>query len=195
LSGGDSRIRLSAMLILAKQNKVPVEAVGALTESLDDKDPRIRFGAGILLTKIGPDAASAVPALLHALNDRDPAVRYSTVYALDAIKSSPDKVVPAFIGILRHEGESVLVRKTVIRGLGDFGAGARDAVPVLTDLLTSSTTSIVIASARALGAIGAPAASALPELHKAAERNIEEYAKSVVGDAIKAIELDMGEEE
>jgi HEAT repeat protein len=79
------------------------------------------------------DAKAAIPELMKALKDAKEEVRQAAVFALLKVEAPAKELVPAFIAMVKND-KSVPARTAAVTGLGQLGAAARDAVPVLTEL-------------------------------------------------------------
>jgi HEAT repeats len=104
-----------------------------------NKDRAARQAAITALNFLGPIASDAVPELITCLKDPDQFTRMRAVEALGGIHSDPEQVVPALIGIL-EDFHTNSVKDNVVAwlaalSLGQFGAQATPAIPILCDLL------------------------------------------------------------
>jgi hypothetical protein len=77
---------------------------------------------------IASNAAPAIPALLRCLQDTNISVAYSAASCLGAIHLQPETVVPALTNYLAAGPD---LREAAILALGQFGPGARMALPHL----------------------------------------------------------------
>lgn len=208
--------RLQALAILTSIGPEAAPAVPILIETLDDKQ-LMRDRAIGALKAIGPAAAPAIPALikiLHednstsdaeqalaaigsdavnplikALGDKTPNCRRLCITALGLIavaSNSTDKeIVPAITRMLQ-DGNFEVAREACW-SLEKLGKAASQSVPQLIESMNNKDQWIRQFSADALGAIGAPAKSALPVLNKALK---DEGVRRSARAAIKKIEQD-----
>lgn len=134
MSERDEAIRTSALralLLLEPQGK---SNVPSLIEALQDELPGVRADAAFALGELGPDAKDAVARLRHvSLWDVDMGARVQAAVALWRIRQSPAGVVEVLIKALQQGDE--LLRWTAADCLGEMGEGAREAVPVLQQIL------------------------------------------------------------
>ena len=186
--------RMRAVVLLREMGPPGKEAVPALIERLSDTDGHIRLHSAIALGGIGPAASNAVPALLPFLKDRAYTVR---VYTAEAIWQITGQVEPS-LGVLETDiqDQKASFRWSAAVFLGDMGAAARpaiplleaavtngdkdvrslsiqslaeispDTVPFLTNQLADADPAIRISACVALGKLGAQATTAAPMLNR-----------------------------
>jgi HEAT repeat protein len=133
---------------------------------LNDPSPTVRRAAawGIAgLRRQSPSAKQGIPALIDALADRDEKVRYYSVISLQEMGPDASNAVPA-----------------LTKALADVGVGSQ----------TNSRYNLRAAAAHALGRIGPPAATALPEL-KTALAAPNPYLRGQTAVAIWRIDADV----
>jgi len=126
-------------------------------------------GANVFLN-IG---SNAIPHAIVLLKHRSATVRQSAALGLGSLRKrfpAANQAIPALIEALSDHEEKV--RFFASLAFQEMGADASDAVPALTKVLadTDQTNSLFYlraAAASALGKIGPPAMSAIPELKKA----------------------------
>lgn len=138
------------------------QGVPALLKALKDQDAAVR-GAGIdALSQMGSAAHVAIPDLIKALDDSDPDVPWRAANALGTMGSN---AAPALTNALREKRGAV--RRLVVDALGEIGAAAKVAVPVLVQILERDNDGeLRWRAADALGAMGAQAKSAVPVLRR-----------------------------
>jgi HEAT repeat protein len=125
----------------------------------DPSAPDWQMYARVML-HLGTNAAPAVPYLVNALEKPvHEEIVLTAVHALAAIHSRPHLTVPALARQL--DNTNTLVRRTAIRGLSFFGAGAKPAWPALTPRLQDPHVMVRIAATNALRQIDAEAARQL----------------------------------
>jgi HEAT repeat protein len=156
LSVKNEDVRLHATMALGK---IGASAVGPLSKAYESKDPATRFYAIWGLAFIGAPAKSAAPIVLKAMNDPAPDVRRKAAYTLVLIQADPDATVAALVHALGDKDNDV--RQTAIETLPKLGSAA---VPVLLKALRSEKDSLKPIAITLLGAIGAPAEEAIPDL-------------------------------
>lgn len=180
----DMLVRLSAIRGLIRlQEPISESMMALLCAGILSPDRELRVFAFLVLQDLGPHAQSALPTLQESLADEDPDTRIAALNVLGRIGPEPE-IIQLLIVALRDP--YVAVRNTAIAVLRRFGPKARDAVPALVALLQDPRLHSVTESerltdelgpwpaARALGAIGAEARPAVPQLLRAlADRNLD----------------------
>lgn len=154
LKDSDDEVRLTATRRLGWSRAG--EAVPALANALADANRDIRYAAAEALSQIGPKAVAAAPALVSAMPDKDNEVRNLIRHALFQIGP---RAVPALVPALAHE--KVEVRRWVVEILGQYEAGAKEAVPALVNALMNPDSQIQVYASAALVKIGPDATPAL----------------------------------
>jgi len=97
---------------------------------LHDENPAVRGSAAGGLGAIGPPARQCLPELIRmAREDSDRSARFLARKALGQIARGTEEVVPTLIRMLSET--ETKDRGGIIRTLGDIGADAREAIPVL----------------------------------------------------------------
>jgi HEAT repeat protein len=205
------------------------EEVSVLVEHLKSADPDPRRGAAKELCDLGPDARAAVPDLVRALKDSDLFVRRFSAQALGGIGPDAHDAVPALKNTLKDSKKEVVeaaatalgklgssgiatltdvvkdkkqdanIRKAAIVGLGTAGAEAKEAVPILLDVLKGTgekkpdqkndpgAPDLRLEAAVALGDIGPDAKQAVPALQDLAGAKGKSPLKSAAKDALQKI--------
>ena len=105
-------------------------AVPALIRSLDDNDEFVHSAAAAALGKIGPAAAVAVPAMIKAL---EASSYFHQGIIGPAIAGIGPAAVPALTTVIRHKTG---LRWPAIRALGLMGPPAKEAAPILDQMLS-----------------------------------------------------------
>jgi HEAT repeat protein len=152
-------IRAAAILAVGGQGETAASAVPALTTTLVDSNPTIRQSSAEALGRIG--SADAIPALITALDDEQSEVRREAVVALGAFGPKSRGAVSRLILLLENSDPEIQI--VIVQCLGSIGDKA--AVPALEKILAASkTSSIRVATVRALGRLGKGSATTLPVL-------------------------------
>ena len=193
LQSKDPDVRRTAARELGRQGADSKAAVSALARALKDEDSFVRRFAALALGEIGPQAKDAIPALTAALRDRDMRVIKAATTALG--KMGADGVEP-LLAVVKDEKRDPAVRARAIQSLGNLGAGAKSAVPVLRDMLVGKTVtkgkkkqrkmeevSLRVEAIQALGQMGPAAREAQKTLEeivatkKGVDRNVKQAAR------------------
>jgi HEAT repeat protein len=156
------------------------KAVPILTEALQDKNSDVRARAAQTLASMSYKTKArfeaAVPALIRALEDENDSVRASAAQALSNTPPRQMKsALSSFTGGLRDRHSAV--RSYCAKALGNLGAEAGPAVPILAELLRDDDKYVRQSAAEALGKIGPRAESAIPSL-LGALRDDEKHVRS-----------------
>jgi HEAT repeat protein len=143
----------------------------SLEWALKHPDPQIRKEAALRIAALGASAVSGMLSdLTRALKDPDPEVRAA---ALNALSVAPHLYRGHLLRVLPClRDKSVYVRVGALVVLGRHGAGWKDPVPILVELLgdeavpnpTAPGSTVACYAAKSLGDIGPNAAAALPQL-------------------------------
>ena len=150
--------------------------VQAAVKDLKNKDAGVRADAArrlvllVVKAKTPNLVEAASPALIEALKDSDSKVRNRAVMALGILWSSTqyrpemNAAIPALAALLKDDYEDTRVR--AIYALIGFGADAKPAVPVLTEVAANQSAGPRVREAvrRALEAIEQPTVADIPTL-------------------------------
>lgn len=167
------------------------DAVPALILELKDPSPDYRREVEFALAAIGPDAKAAVPVLVEHLTSDDPKVRYTACYALGKIGPAAAEAAPKLRENIKSDDK--FLKAASVWALLKIQPLDQQlkllAVPVLTKALEEADRDLVKEeSATTLGAIGAPAKSAIPTLQKVAQQSESPGVRAAALDAIKKIQ-------
>ncbi|MBL8793758.1 MAG: HEAT repeat domain-containing protein [Planctomycetia bacterium] len=141
-----------------------------------------RMDAAEKLGHHGKYAARAFPMLLAATKDEYPLVSYAAIKALGRV--DPKRALPELIGIAQGPVGYGSLPGVAAIALGEIGPLAREAVPVLVELLAGKDRFVRRESALALGLIGGNDARLAPALLKAtsdSEQEVRYRAVEAVG--------------
>jgi HEAT repeat protein len=141
-------IRASAAPALAAVDPDDAEVLSTLLTMAQDKSGMVRRATAPELGKLGPRAEAAVPALMTML-DQDT----ERALALSALKSIKVRNIPDLLKLLSMRENKV--RVFACDSLGALGPAAKEAIPKLHDLLSSSS-SVQDAARKALARIEIP---------------------------------------
>ena len=110
------------------------EAVPALIELLKGTNQELQTVAADCLGDIGPASKAAVPLLVQMINPTNQSSGLGLIIDLGRIHREPELVVPILIQELNPPNATSSV---VIGVLGQFGEGAKPAIPTLVPFLNS----------------------------------------------------------
>lgn len=177
LADPDESVRIEAAEVLAREGEAPVEVLATLLRSSDQSIVGRALGA---LNELGPAAKDAAPEIARLLSV--PKYARQAAAVLRNIGPVAEKHVPPYL-----DGGDELARDAAPQENAAWREGGGAAVPSLMRLLRSGDRRLQQDAAFALGEIGGPAASALPELRALAGSG-DPGLRSVCLEAIRRIE-------
>jgi HEAT repeat protein len=136
LTDEDQSVRQIAIYTLEQfvRNKVKEAIPPLLKASTTDKFNENRRIALDLLSRLQLEPSVVLPAYREALTDKDAPNRRAVLNYLNALGAKAQPAVPELIEALRTSDRTD-ERPEIIRLLGQIGPEAKDATPVLTELL------------------------------------------------------------
>ena len=132
LGSKDSDVRRQAAKQLSEMGQDAKGAFNALVKALKDEDVFVRRFAAQALGAIGTEVKGTVPALTAALKDRDKRVIQAAVESLGKMGSYG---VKPLMDLLKDKNQEPPTRLKIVQALGKAGKDAKDAVPVLADVV------------------------------------------------------------
>ena len=174
LSSQEVDVRAAAVWSLGQlwvHNKVAApELPMKLFELLTIDEQEVRATAIKALAQLASYADEAVPwpaeKLVQLLRDNSRRVREAAVYALKDLAANVDEVVPGLVRLLRDGEAGSRARASSADSLGRLGGLAREAVPVLVEVISGDESEVRSAAVNALRNLGEHAREAVPELVK-----------------------------
>jgi HEAT repeat protein len=186
-------IRQQAAVLIMLQGADASEACADLLPLLQDKKPAVRAATALALGAIGKSAKGALPVLMDLAEDKDASVRAAAASALGDASSDAGPAVSTLVRLFRDPvpavrlqaalavvkigpsavnvlintvpNDNLNMRVSAMYALGEIGAAARDAVPILLDNVKDPQPVIRGAAAVAVGKIGPrPAQDAIKKL-------------------------------
>lgn len=140
--------------LAALSERVPTEAFEPLKKLATHEDATIRWKAVFVLGEMPSRTVDRIPILVQALNDEEALVRQWAAIALGTIASkSPDALTPHVIqlaGLVSDSSTPVPTQGAILCLIGDMGASASDAIPVLRQVADAPDGSEAIHAAIAL---------------------------------------------
>jgi HEAT repeat protein len=171
-----------------------------LMQALKDKDQFVRRFSAQALGEIGPGARQAVPGLKAALGDSRKEVVTAAANALGKLGPEGIHTLTDVVKDGKLDGET---RGAAVAALGNAGPNAKDAVPVLIDVLKGGTRdpkpaknkkatgpadpNLRVEAALALGDIGPEAQDAVPALEQQATVKGKGPLKAAANEALRKI--------
>ena len=158
----DPSARSDAALALSKMAPASRVAVKELAEALGDPEARVRMNAAIALSRLHADARPAIPALIKAINDEDNltnlqlfafTIQEMSSIALGRASAGSPEAVPALTEALAA-AETEPMRAALARALGEVGADAKPALPLLRVMRKNKTPWLREVAEEALQKIG-----------------------------------------
>ncbi|MDB6065657.1 MAG: lyase domain protein repeat-containing protein [Pedosphaera sp.] len=108
-----------------------IVALPELIKIYEQNDPYAQFSIARLFGYFGPAASNAVPCLVRRLEVADAIPLETAIPALGRIHARPKLAVPA---LLKHINKKTPMLDPAVYAIGQFGADAKEAVPVLVGL-------------------------------------------------------------
>jgi HEAT repeat protein len=127
LKDDSSEVRRAAALALSWLPTSGKQAISALTAAVKDKDAGMRWQAVYTLGKLTPESE---PGIIEALKSDDPKVQELALHTFWQCGFKNKTALPWLIKALKKEGYQN-IRHNAIYCLGNLGADAREAIPVL----------------------------------------------------------------
>jgi HEAT repeat protein len=143
-------VRMNAVAMLREMGPAAKAAVPELAERLKDKEGSIRLHSAIALGNIGPAAQAAVPAVKPFLRGSH-TVRVYTANALWKIEHKAGEVLPILEAGLQEENAPFRWAAAVF--LGEMGAAAAEAIPLLEKAVKSADKDTASCAVQALAEI------------------------------------------
>jgi HEAT repeat protein len=131
---GDANATASELVAVLKKN--PIVVSNSSSRIVDEALLRTQLQALDKLGQLGEDANKATPQLLHLAKNGHPLLKLRAVNALGKIGSPVDPIVTALVTMTKKRG---LMRFNAVRALGNMGARASKARPVLLRLIEDET--------------------------------------------------------
>lgn len=167
----DVDVRRHAAKLLRTMGKKAQPALPAILAAMTDVDEQVRKEVLTELRILDPALSMLEPVAIKALNSKNPQIRGNVgVRILETISKHGSAAIPAYIAVLEKTdlGGSSAVKEgsrnteiaplwNLIRGLGNFGPDAREALPLLKKRLKHEDEGIRTAAAVAIRKISGEA--------------------------------------
>lgn len=158
LNTSDDSQRVKVLFEIAARGPAAKEALPALTRLLSDRNLFIRKRAIEVMRSMPKELGPVVPDLIKALSDKDSWVRNEAASTLKTIgPPTANLAIPALIKALKDEDD--IVQNEAAWALAAIGPAAKDAIPILVEVMDHLPAAVAV-----LGAIGPAANSALPAI-------------------------------
>jgi HEAT repeat protein len=179
----DSKVEVRRAAASALEGKPNAEerTIVALAKGAADGDAEVRYRSIAALGELGAAAKASLPSLKIALQDPEKQVRLRAALSICKIDPRDHSFEAVLISGMR-EGDG----KTLLE-VGEMGANAGFAVPILTALLGHASPQVRVLAANDLAQIGPAAASATAAL-KAAKQDSNPRVKRAAEAALEQIE-------
>lgn len=160
LQDTDVQVRAGAAWALGKTGSRTPEILQKLIDATGDKDWTVRHNAGLSLVKAGEPATQPLEKALRS--DR----AWQRFYAADAlVRINPAKAEAALPVISQAlDSEEAEMQGRAIKTVTHLGPAARRAAPGVLKLLESTDSSLRVAAADALAALGSGVSNSAPAL-------------------------------
>jgi HEAT repeat protein len=190
LADPSAAVRTAAARALARFPTALDETVPTLLLMIENDEPGVRRACVAALSAAWP-ASPLAPTLVAALGSRESEVRYLATMLLGRIGSEARAARPALIALLKEPlpaqatGRSDapfpprVLAAAAARALGQMGP-SQEVVAALVKMLSGELDDRLFAAAGAIGALGPPAAAAVPALIDAYKRVLDSH-QSVIG--------------
>lgn len=197
--------RRHAIMTLGRMGENAGDGIALLIELLDTPPPsatlpdgegapdstaepeRVAAWAARAIALIGPPARDATPKLIGMLMNpnRTVAERSLALNALASIGPAHPRVMPALVSSLKYGGrEAVAIRALAADALARQGPVAATATPALIRATRDRNEGVRLKVVAALGAIGRPAAPAIPRLVEILALDSSEAVRDAAADAM-----------
>ncbi len=183
LGNEDPDVRAYAAFTLGRIGSESDDVVDALLDKVFDKNLKVRKACLRALLAINPPVEKTLPEVLKILKESDPAI---VVPALNTVADEGVKVVPRLCEVLKHKE----ARYWACLVLAEIGPDAKDAVPLVREVLKDEEPDVRFQAMITLGEIGPASKSALPEIVKALETDPYEGGRYAAAFALGKIGLD-----
>ncbi|MEX2092267.1 MAG: HEAT repeat domain-containing protein [Pirellulales bacterium] len=148
LQDGDPKTRRAAARALGERSDGAEPVVAALGSACHDPDAGVRECAAVALGSLKAASVASLPVLDTLLDDPESSVRIAAALAIQKIDPRHESYVAVLTDALKAGHGPVFLE------VGQMGAGAEWAVPMLVTKLSDPRASIRALAARTLGKIG-----------------------------------------
>jgi HEAT repeat protein len=177
------------------------ECLSALIDALSDENPTVRYEVVMAIGQLRVHASGATAMLIKRLEDPDLQVRRQAVTTLGLIQPDLKLAVPALMKHLRDKDiakndNEVSISQRAAKALGNMGARARAALPVLIEIVKSPDHDIQrqLSAVAAIGRIGiADSGSVVPFLRDLVQNRGNQVVASAAAGALGEIGPDAKE--
>jgi HEAT repeat protein len=150
-------------------------AVPKLIELFKEKDAVTRQNAVMILGELGKIAKDSLPDIARMTNDPDEGVRRAAVTALEKLAKDS---IPALIELAKNADAGV--RLGAVAALGELGAGAKESIPLLVEVLgNEKNLAVRRQAALALLGMGVEAKGVVPQMMAALKDPDKEVRQNV----------------
>jgi HEAT repeat protein len=186
LKDKSAAVRLQAVQSITTGEELPDDIVPPLLETLHDASQNVRMTTVVKLRRFPQHAGQIVPGLVAVLRDKDGFVRAAIADTLSFFRDEAAASVPGLVRALKEEDDDY-VRERLVRTLALFGPDAKEAAPLLLEIIEKDLAPGPAMALQALARIGPDAKGALPVLLDALQKN---GSSKAVQEALAAIGID-----
>jgi HEAT repeat protein len=169
LNDKTTRIRLDAVDALTVIGGTDAGILPCVRELTGNQDDAVRAKAATVLGRLRSQKDEAVTILGKSLDDRAIKVRLNTARSLQQLDSDPAVVMPTLLTLAEDADPNIASEALLV--LSRFGAGSKEAMPIMIKSLAKQPSQLRTTAAYAIGEIGPEAKPAIPALIQALEKS------------------------
>tara|TARA_B100001013_G_C24616569_1_gene445423 strand:+ start:900 stop:1595 length:696 start_codon:yes stop_codon:yes gene_type:complete len=185
LKNGTTEERADAILHIADMGELAKDALPYLIKALDDPESKVVVTASTVLARIGEPSSEVASKLIEIIEkETDTKVVSSALNCLNVIGAKDDKK-KVIVALMNNE--SGQLRADAALSIFRLGADGVEFLPLLVQGIKDKDPNVRMYSSLALGSLGSKASSALPELNKLLDDEVD-YVREEAQRAVQKIE-------